>query len=168
MTDEKANPDRVALITGAGKRRVGNAIAWALADRGYRVAIHFHRSAEAAEQTLGELRSRGAVAEAFQADLRSPEETSRMVGEVHRRFGRLDVLVTAAAIWEATALEATSADDLRRHFEVNTLSTFVCCQQAGLIMAAQPEGGAIITLGDWAIARPYPHYAAYFASKGRR
>jgi len=166
MTDVKANLDRVALITGAGKRRVGNAIAWALADRGYRVAIHFHRSAEAAEQTLGELRSRGAVAEAFQADLRSPEETSRMVGEVHRRFGRLDVLVTAAAIWEATALEATSADDLRRHFEVNTLSTFVCCQQAGLIMAAQPEGGAIITLGDWAIARPYPNYAAYFASKG--
>lgn len=166
MSATKSSSERVALVTGSGKRRVGNAIAKALADRGYRLAVHFHRSAEAAEQTLRELRQRGAVAESFQANLASPHEASRLVSEVHRHFGRLDVLVTAAAIWEAKALEATSADDLRRHFEVNTLATFVCCQQAGLIMAAQPEGGAIVTLGDWAVARPYLDYAAYFASKG--
>lgn len=156
----------VALVTGAGKRRVGNAIARTLADRGYRVAVHFHRSAEAAEETVLELRQRGATAEAFRADLTCPDEAAGLVVDVHRRFGRLDVLVTAAALWESKALEAISAEDIRRHFEVNTLATLVCCQKAGLIMVAQPEGGAIVTIGDWAIARPYPHYVAYFASKG--
>lgn len=166
MTQRRPDPPSVALVTGAGKRRLGNTIAKALADRGYHVAVHFHRSAEAAQQAVQELRARGACAEAFQADVTSPEEAARLVTDVHRRFGRLDVLVTAAAIWEAKPLESTSAADIRRHFEINTLGTLVCCQAAGQIMAAQPEGGAIVTIGDWAIARPYPDYLAYFASKG--
>ena len=76
------------------------------------------------------------------------------------------MLVTAAAVWEPKPLEEVTADDVRRQFEINTLGTFLCCQRAGLIMVEQPEGGAIVTIGDWAIARPYPNYAAYFASKG--
>ena len=58
------------------------------------------------------------------------------------------------------------ADDVRRFFEVNTLSTFVCCQHAGLIMTEQEEGGAIVNIGEWAVERPYRDYAAYFISKG--
>ena len=58
------------------------------------------------------------------------------------------------------------ADDVRRFFEVNTLSTFVCCQHAGLIMTEQDEGGAIVNIGDWAVERPYRDYSAYFISKG--
>ena len=49
---------------------------------------------------------------------------------------------------------------------MNTLATFLCVQQAGLAMVRQPTGGCIVTLGDWAIARPYVNYAAYFPSKG--
>ena len=59
-----------------------------------------------------------------------------------------------------------TAADVRRQFEINTLGTFLCCQQAGRIMVAQPEGGAIVTIGDWACERPGMHYAAYFISKG--
>ena len=81
-------------------------------------------------------------------------------------FGRLDVLVTAAAVWERKPLEEFTAADVRRQFEINTLGTLLCCRRGGLIMAGQPEGGAIVTIGDWAVARPYPDYAAYFASKG--
>jgi pteridine reductase len=55
---------------------------------------------------------------------------------------------------------------VRRFFEVNTVSTFVCCQHAGLIMAEQPEGGAIVNIADWAVARPYRDYGPYFISKG--
>ena len=55
---------------------------------------------------------------------------------------------------------------MRGFFETNTLSTFLCCQQAGLAMVKQPEGGSIITFGDWATTRPYKNYAAYFPSKG--
>ena len=66
------------------------------------------------------------------------------------------MLVTAAAIWEPKPLEDVTADDVRRQFEVNTLGTFLCCQRAGLVMVEQPEGGAIVTIGDWATERPYP------------
>ena len=103
---------------------------------------------------------------AFQADLAQEGDVERLFDELLKTFGRLDVLVTAAAIWQQKALEDVSAEDVRRHFEINTLGTLLCCRRAGLIMAKQPEGGSIVTIGDWATARPYPHYAAYFASKG--
>jgi pteridine reductase len=89
-----------------------------------------------------------------------------MIDRVRRHFGRLDALVNSAAIWSPTPLTEAMADDVRRAFEVNTLSTFVCCQHAGLIMMEQDEGGAIVNIGDWAVERPYRGYSAYFVSKG--
>ena len=86
--------------------------------------------------------------------------------QVLSRFGRIDVLVNCAAAWKSKRLEDVTADDVRRYFEANTLSTFLCSQQAGLVMVGQPEGGCIVTMGDWAVTRPYVHYAAYFPSKG--
>ena len=159
-------PSRVALITGGGKRRIGNAVALALADRQYDIALHYNRSAEEARQTVGQLERKGVRAAAFQADLTRENDVARLFDDVLGTFGRLDVLVTAAAIWQRKPLEDVTAEDVRRQFEINTLGTFLCCRRAGLVMAKQPEGGAIVTIGDWATARPYPHYAAYFASKG--
>jgi len=86
--------------------------------------------------------------------------------QVRQAFGRLDVLVNSAAIWQAKRLEDVTADDVRRYFEINTLATFLCAQAAGGMMVGQERGGAIINLGDWAVARPYLDYAAYFPSKG--
>ena len=157
---------KVALVTGSGKRRVGHAIVEALAARGYAVAIHYRHSAADAEQTALEIRQQGGQAAAFQADVGQEAEVARLMEQTLTQFGRLDVLVTAAAVWEPKRLEAITAADVLRQFEINTLGTFLCCQKAGLIMVAQPEGGAIVTLGDWAIARPYAGYAAYFLSKG--
>ena len=82
------------------------------------------------------------------------------------RFGRLDALVTSAAVWEPGKLEEVTAADIRRQFDINALGTFLCCQQAGRIMVAQPEGGAIVTIGDWSCHRPGLDYAAYYISKG--
>lgn len=158
--------ERVALVTGSGARRVGNVVAAALAGRGYTTVIHYRQSADAAQQTVAQLAQRGFRALAVQADLADEAQVDRMFDEVLARFGRLDVLVTAAAIWEARSLEQTTAGEVRRQFEVNTLGTFLCCRRAGLIMAGQDEGGAIVTIGDWATCRPYPEYAAYFVSKG--
>ena len=157
---------KVALITGSGKRRVGNAVATALADRGYNIALHYNRSAEEAQQTVAQLEQKGVRAAAFQADVAEEADVERLFGETLAFFGRLDVLVTAAAVWQSKPLEDVTADDVRGQFDVNTLGTFLCCRRAGLIMAEQPEGGAIVTIGDWATVRPYPGYAAYFASKG--
>lgn len=157
---------KVALITGSGKRRIGNVIARALAERGYDIALHYRTSAEEADATVQELKTLGVRAAAFQADMSEPIDVERMFQKTLTSFGRLDVLVTAAAVWEQIKLEDITAEDVRRQFDINTLGTFLCCQRAGLAMAAQPEGGVIITIGDWAAARPYPNYAAYFASKG--
>lgn len=157
---------RVALVTGGGKHRVGNVVARALAARGFRIALNYNRSTQEARDTVVSLKEQGVVAQAFQADVAVEAEVERLFRETIERFGRLDVLVTAAAIWEPKRLEEVTAEDVRRHFEVNALGTFLCARRAGLIMVDQPEGGAIVTLGDWAVARPYPGYAAYFPSKG--
>jgi len=157
---------KVALITGSGKRRVGNVVARGLTGRGYVVALHYNRSADEARATVEELRAGGAEAECYQADVADEEQVSRLFDQVKDRFGRLDALVTAAAVWEPKPLEEVTAADVRRQFEINALGTFLCCQQAGRIMVAQPEGGSIVTIGDWATERPYLNYAAYFPSKG--
>ena len=160
MSDE-----RVALVTG-GAARVGAAIVRALADRGYRVAIHANRSLDRATELVKELSEAGHDAAAFGAELRDEDATRSMIDRARRHFGRLDLLVNNAAIWAPTPLALTAADDVRRFFEVNTVSTFVCCQHAGLRMAEQPTGGAIVNIGDWAVERPYRDYGAYFVSKG--
>lgn len=155
-----------ALVTGSGAPRIGNCIVRALARRGYRVAVHANASRQQAETTAEQISADGGQAISVFGDLRDEAAVRRIVGEVRDRFGRIDVLVNCASIWERRPLEATTADDVRRHFEINTLGTFLCCQHAGLAMAAQSQGGVIVNFGDWAVARPYPDYAAYFASKG--
>lgn len=159
-------PTKTALITGSGKRRVGWHIAQALAERGYRLGIHYHHSAADALETCADFKTRGIDALPLQANLAQDAEVRPMIHAFLDHFGRIDVLVNAAAIWERKALEEVTAEDVRRHFDINTLGTFLCCQQAGLTMCAQEEGGCIVNLGDWAEARPYLHYAAYFSSKG--
>lgn len=156
----------VALVTGSGKKRVGATVADALAAAGYHIAVHYRTSATEAAETVAELRTHGVEAEAFAADLSSGGAVRGLVAEVLRRFGRIDVLVNAAAIWESKKLEEVTEQDVKKHFEVNALGTFLMCQQVGLQMVKQPEGGVIVNIGDWAEVRPYLNYAAYFPSKG--
>jgi len=155
----------VALVTGAG-RRLGNAIARSLATRGYRVALHANHSQGPAADTARELSARGSEAISLAADLRDERATRQMIASVRDRFGRIDALVNNAAIWISQPLEEVRAADVLKHFEINTLGTFICCQEAGLIMVGQAEGGAIVNVGDWATVRPYLDHAAYFAAKG--
>jgi pteridine reductase len=145
---------------------VGNAVAAALAERGYAIVLHYHRSADEAHQTVRQLEARGARAVALRADVAEEGDVARLFAETLARFGRLDALVTAAAVWESRPLGEVTAAEVQRQFAVNALGTFLCCREAGRIMVAQPEGGAIVTIGDWACRRPYRHYAAYFISKG--
>lgn len=155
----------VALVTGGG-RRLGKHIAEYLATRGFRLALHANASLDAAEATARAMTSGGCEAIAVAADLRDAAAIGEMVAEVKDHFGRIDALVNNAAIWDAKPLEQVTADDVREHFEINMLGTFLCCQHVGLLMAGQTTGGAIVNIGDWAVARPYRDHAAYFAAKG--
>jgi pteridine reductase len=157
---------RVALVTGSGKKRVGWHIADALAGRGYDIAVHYRTSAREATETVEHLRSRGVGVIAFQADLAEESAVHDLMRGVQDHFGRIDVLVNCAAVYKAKRLEDVTAADVRQNFETNLLGAFLCAQQAGLAMVRQPEGGCIVNIGDWALARPYLNYAPYFASKG--
>jgi pteridine reductase len=157
---------RVALVTGSGKKRVGAAVADALARGRYAVAVHYRSSAAEAAETVAGLTAHGVQAKAFAADLADETAVRRLVAEVVGAFGRIDVLVNCAAVWQSKRLEDVTAADVRFHFDANALGTFLTGQRVGLQMVNQPEGGVIINIGDWAEVRPYPHYAAYFPSKG--
>ena len=157
---------KVALVTGSGKRRVGAHVAEALAARGYAVAVHYNTSESDAKATAAQLESRfGVTAFPVQADLGDEAAVKRMVAATLTQFGHIDALVNCAAIWNRKALEDVTAADVREHFDANLLGTFLTCQHVGLAMVKQPSGGAIVNVGDWADARPYKDYAAYFPSK---
>jgi pteridine reductase len=160
------NSQPVALITGSGKKRVGWHVAEALGQRGYALAIHYRSSQAEAEETVAEFTARGLTATAFRAELTDETEVRQLIDDVIKQFGQLDALVHTAAIWQPKPLEEITAADVRNYLEVNTLATFLCCQHAGLAMVKQPSGGSVVTFGDWATARPYLNYAAYFPSKG--
>lgn len=160
------NIERVALVTGSGRQRIGWYVAEALAQRGYALAVHYLTSAATAAEAVTSFQTHGVRVVALQADLRVEEAVRGLIHQVLDQFGRLDVLVNCAAVWKPKPLEEVTSADVRFHFETNTLGTFLCAQHAGLAMVKQPEGGCIVNLGDWAVARPYLNYAAYFPSKG--
>src|SRR5262249_21597999 len=111
-------------------------------------------------------RQHGVAVATFRADLGDEIAVRSMVQRLAETFGRVDVLVNSAAVWQAKRLEDVTAADVRLHFDTNALGTFLTCQQVGLLMTRQPEGGCIVNLRDWAEVRPYLNYAAYFPSKG--
>jgi pteridine reductase len=153
-------------VTGSGKKRIGWHVADALARRGYNIVVHYHTSRDEAEETVGHLKNLGVDAEALQANLARADEASLLVDQTRARFGWIDVLVNCAAIWAPKKLEDITSEDLRTYFDVNVGGTFFCSLRAGLAMVVQRTGGCIVTMGDWAVARPYLGHAAYFTAKG--
>jgi pteridine reductase len=157
---------KVALITGSGKRRIGRHVADALAERGYAIALHYFQSKNDADEAIALYESRDVPAIALQANLADEVAVQSLINRTLENWGRLDVLVNCAADWQRKKLEEITASDVRHFFEVNTLGTFLCSQLAGLAITNQKEGVSIIPGGDWATARPYLDYAAYMISKG--
>src|ERR1700719_597058 len=88
---------KVALVTG-GSRGIGAASARALADEGANVAISYVASADKAEAVVKELKARGVEARAFKADQASSAEVDKLVKDVAKHFGHLDILVNNAAV----------------------------------------------------------------------
>ena len=111
------------------------------AARGYAVALQYRTSQAEAQQAVVDFRAAGIEAEAYAADLTNEQDVQRLVEQTLARFGRIDVLVNAAATWSPKPLEDVTAADVRGFLEANTLSTFLTSQQVGLAMVRQPEGG---------------------------
>ncbi|HEX9779742.1 MAG TPA: SDR family oxidoreductase [bacterium] len=153
---------RVALVTG-GAQRVGSAIALALAERGARVVITYHRSARSAADTRRRLRMLSPDSDALRADLRHPRQVRRLMSQVRARHGRLDVLVNSAANFHRTPFGALTDRDWDEALDTNARGPFLCALHASRLMARR--GGKIINIADWAGERPYRDYLPYCVSK---
>ena len=154
---------RVALVTGAA-RRVGHAIALALAARGVAVAVHYRNSAQSAAETVAKIEARGGTARAFHADLERVADIESMVNAIGTAFGRLDILVNSAAVFYRKPLEDLTEPDWDRNLDINLKAPFFAAKFAAAMMRRQ-GAGKIINIGDSAGIRPYNNYLPYTVSK---
>ncbi|MBI4346429.1 MAG: SDR family oxidoreductase [Elusimicrobia bacterium] len=155
---------KVALVTGAA-RRVGRAVALALAQRGAKLALHYHRSRAEAQRLAGEVEgSFGREAALFAADLADVRAVERLAAAVLRRFGAVHVLVNNASVYERTRLGETDRRRWDAHLDTNLRAPFFLSQAIGLAMKENGEG-KIVNVADWAGRRPYADYIPYCVSK---
>lgn len=153
-----------AIVTG-GAVRIGRALSLALAGAGLRVCIHYGRSQDAARQTAAEIGDLGSEAVTVQADLIDPEGAAdAIMTAAVQAFGRVDVLVNSAAVFEPGSLQDTSSHDWDRHHRINLHAPACLCRRfAGQIPA---DGrGAILNIADWRALQPQPGHLAYTLSK---
>jgi pteridine reductase len=153
---------KVALVTGAG-RRLGRAMAQALAARGMTLAIHHHASAEGAEELRQEIVRVGGRAACFSADLADAAAARALPGQVVAQWGRLDVLVNSAAIMRRLRLEETTPEDWDAIHHLNLRAVFFCTQ--GAAPALKTARGKVVNIADLAGLEPWPGFAAHSISK---
>jgi NAD(P)-dependent dehydrogenase (short-subunit alcohol dehydrogenase family) len=153
---------KTVLVTGAAKR-IGRAIALGFAELGADVAITYGASADEAEETVRALAACDVEAMAVRCDLRDSEDIREAVAAVIEEFGRLDVLVNNAGIFESAALEEISPEQWDRMFDTNTRGPFLIAQAAyPHLRAAQ---GRIINIGSLGGIHPWATHAHYCTSK---
>jgi 3-oxoacyl-[acyl-carrier protein] reductase/pteridine reductase len=153
---------QVALVTGAAKR-IGRALALALADAGASIAVTFRDSEAEARQTVADLEAMGVQAAAFRAELRDPGQIRAAVDAAFARFSRLDILVNNAGRYETAALENLTVEQWDAMFETNTRAPFLVAQAAYAHLKA--ARGRIINLGSLGGLHPWPTHAHYCTSK---
>jgi len=151
-------------VTGSA-RRLGKSIARALAEQGAHIAVHHYRSTRAAESTMTELAKLGVQAQSFRADLRDAAHIARLFDEVEAAFGRLDILVNSAALFERSEALEIGLEDWNRVIEVNLRAPFLCSQHAARLMRAHQRPGRIINIADVAAFQAWPGYVHHGVSK---
>jgi len=151
---------RAALITGG--RRIGAAVASALAARGADVALTFNRSRADAEAAAAHVRAAGRRALLLQKNLSNPADCDAAVNDAVDGFGRLDVLVNMASVYAAVDFDRLTVEDWQRAMDVDLRAAFLCARAAVPHMR-QAGGGRIINFSDWVAASGRPRYKGYLA-----
>ena len=154
---------KVALVTG-GAVRVGRAVALGLATAGAHLVVHYHRSADAAQETVAEARQLGVEAVALQADLADPEEARSLARAAEARFGRVDIIVHGASPFVRAPLSGTTPEVWRQVLGVVVDGFFVLARELTPGMVARREGGIVVIL-DRGTFDPWPDFLAHSVGK---
>lgn len=153
-----------ALVTG-GARRVGKAIALALAREGARVAITYNNSRDQAQATVAEIKQSGGQAAAYACDQRDLAAIDRLFAQLRLDLDRLDILVNSAAIMERRAVLDITPGDWARVIDTNLRGPFFMAQAAAKWMIETSQGGNIVNIADLSALQPWPSYLAHTISK---
>ena len=154
---------RGALVTGAAQR-IGRAIALGLANDGWHPVVHYHRSGDAAAETVAAIEGRGGTATAIAADLSDPDAAAGLVATAAAATGGLGCLVNNASMFAADDIGSVSAAGFDAIMAVN-LRAPVLLSRA--FADALPDGaeGVIVNLLDQKLVNPNPDFLSYTLSK---
>jgi len=147
-------------VTGAG-RRVGRAIAIAVAARGASIALHYNSSEAGAEETASRIRESGGTVKLFQADLTDPDAPVSLVKSVHD-WGGLHLLVNSAAVMLRTPVGEVTLAEWEAMFALNVRAPFFLSQAAASVM---PPESAIVNIADLAAFETWPDYVPHGITK---
>jgi NAD(P)-dependent dehydrogenase (short-subunit alcohol dehydrogenase family) len=154
---------RAALVTGAG-RRIGRAIALALARDGWDIAVHYATSRNEALATVAAIEALGRRAVAVNRDLAVERGVRSLIGECASELGALTCVVNNAAIFEYDTPTRFKADLLVKHMKVNTAAPVLLAQALHAALA-DDQRGVVINLLDQKLANPNPDFLSYTLSK---
>lgn len=157
---KKNKTQGVALVTG-GAKRIGKAICLSLSSRGYKIALHYHKSDAQAKSVAKTIWQKGGTCKTFSCDLSDEQQAAALIPSVLKEFSRLDVLINNASIFEPATIRNSKPALLDRHFAVNFKAPYVLTTQ----FAAKCQKGHIINILDTHITDNKTSYATYLLSK---
>jgi 3-oxoacyl-[acyl-carrier protein] reductase len=160
MSDLKG---KVAVVTGASKG-IGAGIAKALAAAGAAVAVNYSSSKQDADRVVAEITAIGGKAIAVKGDVANAADVKQLFAEAKKAFGRLDVLVNNAGVYQFQPLEDITEAEFHRLFNTNVLGTILTTQEAAKHFG--PGGGSVINISSVASEQAVPTAAVYSATKG--
>src|SRR6267143_2350434 len=154
---------KVAVVTGASKG-IGAGIAKELATAGAAVVVNYASSKTGAERVVAEIKETGGTAIAVQGDVSKASDVRRLFAETKKAFGRLDVLVNNAGVYQFAALGEITEEQFHRQFNTNVLGLLLATQEAEKLFGS--EGGSIINIGSTVSSLTPPTTTVYTATKG--
>jgi NAD(P)-dependent dehydrogenase (short-subunit alcohol dehydrogenase family) len=152
-----------ALVTGAGKR-IGRAIALALAEDGFDVAVHFGTSRVEAEEVAIAIAKTGKRAVALMANLGDERETVALLQTAMKALGPVTCLVNNASVFERDEALTVTRASWDAHLETNLRAPFVLMQEFARNLPANASG-AIVNILDERVWNLTPHFVSYTLSK---
>jgi 3-oxoacyl-[acyl-carrier protein] reductase len=154
---------KVAIVTGASKG-IGAGIARAYGAAGASVVVNYAGDALGAERTVRDIEQSGGKAIAVRADMKKPDEVAQLVATAREAFGRLDVLVNNAGVYQFDPIQQVTQAGFWRQFDTNLLGPIIATREAA--QAFGDEGGSVINIGSGASRNPMANGAVYSATKG--